>query len=124
MPFTTVTANKLINKLLRNTDFVHPSAIYVSLHTADPTQTGASEVTGGGYTRVVSTFVNPTTKVTENVADVEFTDMPAVTVTHIGLWDAVTGGNFWWGGELAISKTIAVEDTIKILASALDVTLV
>ena len=123
MPFTTATANKLINKLLRNTDFVHPSTIYVSLHSADPAQTGTGEVTGGGYSRKSATFSVGTDKTTSNTGDIEFTNMPTVTVTHIGLWSATTAGDFWWGGSLAVSKALTSGDTLKIPIGDLDVTL-
>jgi len=123
MPFTTVTANKLITKLLRNTDFTHPTAVYVSLHTADPAQNGASEVSGGSYARKVCAFNVASNKVTANTSDIEFANMPATTVTHIGLWGASTGGDFWWGGSLTTSKTLTSGDTLKIPTGDLDVTL-
>lgn len=123
MPFTTTTANKIIDKLLRNTDFVHPSAIYVSLHAGDPGQTGANEVTGGGYSRKLATFSAAANKATSNTTDIEFPDMPTATITHVGLWSAASGGNFWWGGSLTVSKALTTGDTLKIPAGDLDVTL-
>ncbi len=123
MPFTIATAHKIIDKILRNTDFTQPTTVYVSLHTADPGETGANEVTGGSYARQAVTFSAPASKATSNSAAIEFTNMPACTVTHVGLWDAASGGNFWWGGALTQSKTINVGDTFKINAGDLDVTL-
>ena len=123
MPFTTATANKLIDKLLRNTDFVHPTSLYVSLHTADPGQTGTNEVTGGSYVRKAVTFTAGALKASANSGDVEFTGMPTITVTHIGLWSASTGGNFWWGGSLTVSKALTAGDTLKIPTGDLTVTL-
>lgn len=123
MPFTTATANKIIDKILRNTDFVHPTSLYVSLHTADPAQNGTNEVTGGGYTRKLVNFTAGALKASSNSNDVEFTAMPTITVTHIGLWSASTGGNFWWGGSLTVSKALTDGDTLKIPVGDLDVTL-
>lgn len=124
MPFTTETANKIINKVLRNTDFVHPTAVYVSLHTADPAQTGANEVTGGGYTRKLVNFSTAATKKTQNSADIEFADMPNCTVTHVGIWSASTGGQFWWGGSLTFTKQLTNGDTLKIPSGDLKVELI
>lgn len=123
MPFTTETANKIINKILRNTDFVHPSAIYVSLHEGDPGQAGANEVIGGGYGRKLANFSAAANKTTSNTADIEFPDMPTATITHVGLWSAASGGNFWWGGSLTVSKALTTGDTLKIPAGDLNVTL-
>ncbi len=120
MPFTVATANKVLNKLLRNQDFQHPSKIYVSLHTGNPGENGANEVTGGGYKRQLATFSAPSNKQTSNPSDIEFNNMPACTITHIGLWDSETGGNFWWGGQLVASRKIDAGDTVRFKAGDLD----
>ena len=123
MPFTVATANKVLNKLLRNQDFQHPSQIYVSLHTGDPGENGANEVTGGEYKRQLVTFSTPSNKQTSNPSDIEFVNMPACTITHMGLWDAETEGNFWWGGQLVASKQLDAGDTVRFKAGDLDVIL-
>lgn len=74
---------------------------YASLHTADPGLTGASEVTGGSYARQAITFDAPAGGVSANSAALTFTDMPSVTVTHVGVWDAATVGNFVYGDVLS-----------------------
>jgi hypothetical protein len=43
--------NALINAVLRNTAYTSPTTVYLSLHTGDPAETGANEVTGAGYAR-------------------------------------------------------------------------
>ena len=98
--------------------------VYVSLHTADPGETGTSEVTGGGYGREgPTTFSAAAAGTTSNTAQIDFTNMPAVTVTHVGLYDAATAGNFLWGGALTASKTLNAGDTFRIAATDLDVSL-
>jgi len=47
---------------------------------------------------------------------VDFTLMPACTVTHLGLWDASSAGNFLWSGSLAASKTVNSGDTFTFLS--------
>ena len=123
MAFTIATANKIIDKILNATNFTEPTSVYVSLHTSNPGENGASEVTGGTYSRTVASFSAGANKTTSNDVIIEFDGMPATTVTHIGLWDAASGGNFWWGGALTASKTLTAGDTLKIPVGDLDVTL-
>lgn len=123
MPFTTTTANKIINKILRNTDFAHPEQLYVSLHTGDPGDTGANEVEGEGYERIPVTFAEPENKLSSNLENIEVENMPACTVTHMGLWDAKTGGSFWWGGQLVASKQLDAGDTVRFKIGDIDVEL-
>ena len=69
---------------------------YVSLHTGDPSTTGANEATGGSpaYARKQTTW--SADAVDDGVrAGTEVTiDVPAGTYTHAGLWTAVSGGTF------------------------------
>jgi hypothetical protein len=83
---------------------------YISLHTADPGETGASEVTGGSYVRQAGSFASASGGTITSDAAVNFTGMPAVTVTHVGVWDSLIGGanNFLWGGALAASQAVGV----------------
>lgn len=96
---------------------------YISLHTADPGETGASEVTGGSYARQSASFGAAADGAVANDVAIEFTLMPAETITHVGVWDADTAGNFLWGGALAASKTTNAGDTFQIAIGDLDVTL-
>lgn len=123
MAFLTSTANKIIDKILNNTDFSQPTSLYVSLHTADPSGTGANEVTGGSYARQSVSFNSASSKATSNSADIDFAGMPAVTVTHVAIWDASSGGTVWWEGSLTAQKTTESGDTLRIPAGDLDVTL-
>lgn len=96
---------------------------YVSLHTADPGETGASEVAGGSYARQQAAFSAAAAGATENTGIIDFTGMPAVTLTHAGIWDALAAGNFLWGGALLASKVVNAGDTFRVPAGDLDVTL-
>lgn len=51
--------------------------------------------------------------------------MPALTVTHVGLWDAsgAGAGNFLGGGSFSASKTTNLNDVFQIAIGDLDVTL-
>lgn len=96
---------------------------YISLHTADPGETGASEAAGGGYARQQAAFAAAAAGATQNSAIIDFTGMPAATITHVGVWDALAAGNFLWGGALTAPKTTNAGDTFRIAAGDLDVTL-
>lgn len=44
------------------------------------------------------------------------------TITHVGIWDALTGGNLLFHSALTTSKTIADGDVFKVAASGIDIT--
>jgi len=90
---TTTLADRLLDSVLRN------GQVYVSLHTNEPGEDGAAEVFGDGYVRQGSRFEPARQRIAMNEGRTEFTDLPAVNVSHIGLWDAPTGGAFLWGSE-------------------------
>jgi hypothetical protein len=103
------------------------STAYVSLHTADPGNTGASEVTGGAYVRqgpiaFASAGNNPT--VASNSGVVTFPAATAAwgTIGFFGLWDAATAGNFRGSGALVQSKPVSSGDTVKFLGGTLTIT--
>lgn len=124
MPISTYLGNELLDHVLRNSAYTPPATVYLSLHTADPGLTGANQVTGGSYARQALAVDAAASKATQNTAAEAFTGMPAVTVTHVGIWDAVSAGNFLWGGALAASKTIAnAGDTFTIAIGDLDISI-
>jgi hypothetical protein len=94
-------------------DGVRAVATHVSLHTGNPSTTGANEVTGGtpAYAREPITWSAAAAGVTDNTGALDF-DVPAgATVTFWGLWTAVTAGVFlgWFpvGGFLPFVATMA-----------------
>jgi hypothetical protein len=100
---------------------------YVSLHTADPGNTGASEVSGNAYARIgpiafANAGNNPT--VASNSAIVTYAAATGSwgTVGYFGLWTAVTGGTFQGSGALATPKAVGNGDTARFLAGALTIT--
>jgi hypothetical protein len=118
--------NALINATLRATTFTSPAAVYVSLHTADPTDDGSgTEVSGGSYARKSATFASPSNGASSTSADVTFDQATGSwgTITHIGIWDASTSGNLLYHTALTASKAIATGDIFKIASGSLTVTL-
>jgi hypothetical protein len=118
--------NALINATLRNTTFTSPAAVYVSLHTADPTDAGTgTEVAGGSYIRQAATFGAPSNGVSTTTADITFPQATANwgTIGWIGIWDAQTTGNMLYHTALDASKAIDNGDIFKIASGSLTVTL-
>ncbi len=66
---------------------------WISLHTASPGQSGASEATGGSpaYARKQTTWTGAAVDGVVTGSKVTL-DVPAGTYTHVGIWSAATGG--------------------------------
>jgi hypothetical protein len=75
------------------------TAYWMSLHTGDPGTTGASEY--AGVTRLQYPAGTASGGAISNTSALTFTTSGATAVTHIGIWDAVTAGNFVIGAALA-----------------------
>jgi hypothetical protein len=114
----------VLNKVFRNVNFT-VTTVTLSLHTGDPGEDGtANEVAGGSYARQPVTFsaaANPAGTIASSI-DVNFTGMPAATITHGGLWDNL--GNFLWGGPLTTPKTTNAGDTFQVPSTTVIATLV
>jgi hypothetical protein len=103
------------------------STAFVSLHTADPGTTGASEVSGGAYARQGPiTFANAGSEptVASNSAILTFPAATASwgTIGWFGIWTAATAGTFQGSGALTAAKLINSGDTARFLAGALTIT--
>lgn len=105
----------LLNYIFNGTPMpTAPAARWMSLHTADPGDTGASEhPLSNAYGRVNVTGAFPDASGTSGqlANDTAFsfpTATPSAwtTVTHWGLWSAETGGNFLCGGALSAAISI------------------
>ena len=100
---------------------------YVSLHTADPGNAGAAEVTGGSYGRLgpiafANAGSNPT--VASNSSILTFPPATASwgTIGFFGLWTAASGGTFQGSGALSVPTPVNNGDTARFLANALTIT--
>lgn len=87
MPVTDVEKNSIATKY-------GVDAAFLSLHSADPSTTGANEISGGSpaYARQAPVWGSASGGVV--AATVTF-DVPAsTTVAFVGVWSAVTGGTY------------------------------
>lgn len=123
---------ELRKHIFRTGSFTKPTALYIALFTAAPSDSGGgTEVSGGSYARVNVAPLDAnwsapdsTGGLTDNVAAITFTTATGSwgTVTHLGIFDASSGGNLLFHGALTASKTVGSGDTFSIAIGALDVT--
>ena len=105
-----------------------PATVYVSLHTADVQDDGSgTEVSGNAYARVgVTGGFGVTGDTADNDAAITFPTASGGawgTVTHVGIWDASSGGNLLVHGVLSASKVVGDGDTFEFAIGNLDVVL-
>lgn len=107
------------------------ATVWMSLHSGDPGETGASEISasGGGQLRIQVTrttdWNSASSGLTDNKTAFTWSAMPSATVTHIGMWDDSSGAteNFMAGGSLSATAILNSGDTFEIAAGDLDITL-
>lgn len=116
--------NKLLDHFLGTASYTMPAAVYVALYSVAPDDTGGgTEISGGSYARQAATFNAASEGATENDDNIDFTNMPAVTVVAIGIHDALTSGNLLLWGTLTTNKTTDAGDTLRIATGDLDITI-
>lgn len=127
MSFSDYLENKILDHVFKGAVFTQPTNLYVALFTAGPSDSGGgTEVNGGGYIRVNhDTWDVASSGATQNTVAITFPKATASwgTVTHVGIYDAVTGGNLIAWAALTISKAVGVDDTAEFSAGAIDITL-
>lgn len=111
MHATNYLENKLVDHQFRSATYAKPTAAWIALYTAAPSDAGGgTEVAGGGYARVnlppldtnwtatqggTTGASSGTGGATSNAVVVTF-PVPSAdwgTVTHVAIFDAATGGN-------------------------------
>lgn len=90
--------NGVLNQVFRGTDYAAGVATHVSLHTADPGDNGANELTGGTYARQAATWAVAANGAMTLSGAATFTGLPTGTVTHFGAWSASSGGTYVGSG--------------------------
>ena len=114
--------NKLLDHVLKNVTYTKPGTVYLALFTSNPTDTDSgSEVSG--TTRQSISFGAASAGSISNSSRVSFSSMPTATVTHIGVYDASTGGNLLFHGALSSSASVTSGDTFTIQANDLQISL-
>jgi hypothetical protein len=118
----------LLDWMMTTGSATRPTAWFVALYTAAPSDSGGgTEVSGNGYTRQSVTFAAASTPggTTSNTNTVSFTAAGGNwgTITHIGIFTEVTSGELLWHGSMTASKTINDGDTLEFAIGNIDLTL-
>jgi hypothetical protein len=124
---TDASANALLDGLL-GTVGVLPATIYIGLLKAAPLPngTGVVEQSGNGYARVAvsnnsTQWPAAASRQKTHSADITFPTATGTgwgTVTHVGVFDASSGGNLKLYDVLAIPRTVVATDVFRFLAGS------
>jgi len=122
---------KLLDHGLGVSAFTMPATLYLALFTSDPTDAGSgTECSGSAYARVAITFDAASTN-TSGVSSTQNADAVTFpralgswgTITHLAVYDALTGGNLLWHGAATDSQAITTNQIYEIGDGDLDITL-
>ena len=125
MSFSNYLENKLLLHTFGATAYTAPTTLYLAIHTTNPAEDNTgTEVSGSAYARQTVAFT-VTTSTASNTAAVEFPTATGSwgTLTHVGVYDALTGGNLLAYAALTTSKIIGTNDVFRVPAGDLDITL-
>jgi hypothetical protein len=126
--FSNYMEGKILNWMFENTTMGTALAnIFVSLHSADPLDTGADELTSSyAYARVSTApgdwngyVTSGTALLVTNSGDITFPEASGgnwnggAAIGWFGLWDAGSSGNFVAGGTISPTKIVNVGDVLK-----------
>ena len=127
MSFSNTFETHVLNYVFTSTSVTRPTAWYLALFTSNPADDASgTEVSASGtaYARQSATFT-VSGDTASNSAAIEFPTATASfgTVTHVGVFDASTGGNLIAYAALTTSKTISTGDVFRVPSGDFDVTL-
>lgn len=91
---------------------------YLSVHSADPGTTGASEISGGSYARQSETFGAPASGSMSNTNSISVPIPATTTCAYVGHWSASTAGTYEVGAALSSSVTFNTAGTLTFAAGA------
>ena len=127
MSFSNFLETKVLDHVFGGTAYTAPGTLYLGLHTSNPAEDDSGtevSTSGTAYARQTVAFTT-SGDTTSNTAAVEYPTATASygTVSHVGVYDASTGGNLLAYGALTTSKAIATGDVLRIPTGDLDITL-
>lgn len=122
MSFTDYLENELLDHVLGGADFPRPATVYIGLSTSTPNDDGTNftEPVGDGYARAAVT--NNATEwpaasggSKSNANDITFAKATAdwasgADMTHIGIFDTLSGGNLLMTEALTNARPVSVGD--------------
>jgi len=117
--------NEILDHILGTGAYTMPTTVYVGLSTGSfNDDNSGTELTGNNYARESISFGAATSGTASNDAAVEFNAATGSwgTVSHFGIFDALTSGNLLIHGALTAGKLIETGDILKIAIGDMDIT--
>ena len=97
---------------------------FLALYTAAPNEGGGgTEVSGGSYARLPIPFGAITSGSMSNTAAIVFAGVPSATITHYGVFNAVTGGTLKVYGSLNSSVAVVSGDQVQFPVGSITINL-
>jgi len=127
--FSDYTENLVLTWLFTGSSATRPTAWYVGLFTAAPSDTGGgTEVTGNAYARVATGTISGsgTSTTFTNAAAIEFAAASGGnwgSIGWAGIFDASSSGNLLAWAPVSTARTINDGDVLRIPATSLSITL-
>ena len=126
MSFTNFLETEILDHVFAGAAYTAPSTKYLALFTAisDGEAGSVTELSGDAYARQSVAFTT-SGATTSNNAAVEFPTATGDwgTITHVGVYDAVSSGNLMCYATLSSSKAIDTGDVFRVPSGDLDITL-
>lgn len=136
MGISTYAGNKTLDFWHRGVAMSAPARVWVSLHTADPGNTGLNEATTGAWPAYVrkdpaqagavgTGFAAASSESMANAFDLlwpAFDGSGSIVLTHFAIWDALTVGNLITFGPLTAARTLLPTDEFIAKAGSIVVT--
>ncbi len=105
MPLSPQFANELA-------DHITGREMFLSLHTGNPGDTGASEMAAARIS-TVKLFSKSAAGISASAREISFDKLPAGEVSHIGLWDSAKAGRFLASTPLVAKRTVEEGDSLR-----------
>lgn len=127
MSFSNTFETHVLNYVFTTTSVTRPTAWYLALFTSNPAEDASGtevSTSGTAYARQSATFT-VSGNTASNSAAIEFPTATSSfgTVSHVGVFDASTGGNLIAYSALDTSKAISTGDVFRVPSGDLDITL-
>lgn len=127
MSFSNTFETHVLNYVFTTTSVTRPTAWYLALFTSNPAEDASGtevSTSGTAYARQSASFTVSGNEATTSAA-IEFPTATASygTVTHVGVFDASTGGNLIAYSALSTSKAVGTGDVFRVPAGDFDLTL-
>jgi hypothetical protein len=127
MSFSNTFETRVLTWVFTSSSATRPTAWYMALFTSNPADDASGtevSTSGTAYARQSATFT-VSGDAASNSAAIEFPTATASfgTVSHVGVFDASTGGNLIAYAALSTSKAIDTGDVFRIPSGDFDVTL-